>query len=174
MEYLDWCKERKDHATPGWIIDIIVFDPYKNKEINYILEQKHLYAYDYKQHSDTSECIDYTHATIKFEFCKEYHILKEKMLENVLLDVALFKLFKWKMIRSIAFHKCNITEISEYNGEITLKFNYLEESAALKTESGVHATNLNFEQYTTFERKYKNVNEYLQYSEEKKAKPPSR
>lgn len=174
MEYLDWCKDRKDHTTPGWIIDIAFFNPYKNQKIDYIFEKHPLYAYDYKQHSDTSECIDYSHVTINFPFCKEYHVLKEKMLENTLLDITLFQLTNNQQVeRAIAFHKCNITEISEYNNEITLKFDYLEESISYKTEKGIHATNLNFEEYTVFEKTYKNLHQYLEYSEEKKVKPSS-
>ncbi|USO02369.1 MAG: hypothetical protein H6850_04710 [Alphaproteobacteria bacterium] len=168
MEYLNWCKEKRDHATPGWILDIIFHNPRQHQKIDYVFEQKHLYAYDYKQHSDVSECIDYPNAAIKFQFCKEYHVLKEQMMKNRLLDVALYKVFKWEMVRAIAFHKCNITELSEYNGEILMKFSYMEESTSFKTERGIHATNLNFEKYTTYESKYKNINEYLKYSDAKR------
>jgi len=173
MEYLNWCKDHQDkeQTTPEWILDIIIFNPYKKQKLEYIIEKHPLYAYDYKQNSNTSECVDYSHVTIKLPFCKEYHTLKEKMLENELLDVTLIKQFKDKMERAIAFHKCNISEISEYNGEITLKFDYVEESTAVKTDKGIHATNINFEQYTVFEKTYKNLHQYLEYSDEKRVKP---
>jgi len=167
MEYLDWCKDNKELSLPEWVITITIFNPDTNRDIQYILDCVPLYAYDYKQHSVASECIDYSHATIKFPFSKEYHTLKENMLKNIPLNITFFQGNKTKTNRVIAFHKCKISELSEYNQEVTLTFIYMSESNAFKTKKGVHASIINFEEYTLFEKEYDNIQKYFIASEDK-------